>query len=373
MQVLAPPAPHVVSLDLSGKLTRADIQSIMETLEESLETQPRVSVLADLTGMTGMTAAALLQDFKNSLENLTRLHRFYRIASVADNSVIDLLANLDSRTFSGLELKNFKPHEYEAALRWVEQRPPIPERRIETTEHIKDSILEVTMESGATAFDLHEITDRIRNCYERRGPVKVLLRVSKLPNEDFNFWLEQWQSLKALKLVSQLAIVGDEDLRPLVDSLNMAVQASLHLFGPADYPRALRWLSESQEFLQTYPTTRDSLVFFRINGKVKELDLRGMVLTVVSRLKGENSLDVLIEIPHYDGTSLKALLSGLRLTSVHLEEMMSGVRRVALITDSQWLNKALHLEDILFTGIEERAFPFHRREEALRWLDEGRC
>ena len=362
----------MISLDLSGKLTRADIQGIMETIEERLKTQPRISVFADLTGMTGMTAAALLQDFKNSLENLTRLHRFYRVASVADNSVIDLIANMDSNAFSGLELKNFKPHEYEAALRWVEQRPPIPERGVETNEHIKANILEVKLQPGATAFDLNEVTERIENCYERRGPVKVLLRVPELPNQDFNFWLEQWQSIKTLKLISQLAIVGDEDMRPLVDSLNMAVQASVHLFAPGDYSRALRWLSESQEFLQTFPTGRDSLVFFRVNGKVKELDIRGMVLTIVSRLKGKNSLDVLIEIPHYDGTSIKAMLSALRLSAVHLEEMVSGVRRVALITDSQWLNKALHLEDILFTGIEERAFPFHRREEALRWLGEGR-
>lgn len=372
MQVIAPPAPHVVAIELSGKITRKQVQDIMVAIERKLETQPRVSILIDLTGMTGITAAALLQDFKSSLENLTRLHRFYRVASVADSNVLSLLSDLDGEAFGGLELKNFKPEQYDSALSWVAQRPSLPESGVETSKHSKDNILEIRVEDEVSAFDLDDIKARIHACYQQAGPVKMLIRVPTTPSQGVNFWLQKWQSLNVLQLISHVAVIGDKSLRPLVDGLNMAVQASLHHFEESDHLRALGWLSEAPDFLQTFPTSRPSLLSFRLNGKVTELDIRGVTLTIVSRLKGENSLDVLIEIPHYDGTSLKAILQTLHLGSIHLDEMVKGIRRVALITDSQWLTKALHLEDILFSGIQERSFPFDRREEALRWLNEGR-
>jgi hypothetical protein len=116
------PAPdHVAAYRLSGTLTEADLDRVIADLEGRLARHEKLGLLADLTDFKDMTFRAGLIDARYSLSKLRQLKRFPREAVVTDKGWIETLVAVTNPIIPAIEVRCFKPAEFEAGLAWASE------------------------------------------------------------------------------------------------------------------------------------------------------------------------------------------------------------------------------------------------------------
>lgn len=114
------PAPdHVAAYRLSGTLTADDYDGMIADIEARLTRHEKIGVLADLSAFHDITFRATAKDLRYSLSKLLELRRFPREALISDKSWIATLATIVSPLVPYVEIRAFKPDEFDAALSWV--------------------------------------------------------------------------------------------------------------------------------------------------------------------------------------------------------------------------------------------------------------
>nr|WP_244627078.1 STAS/SEC14 domain-containing protein [Microvirga tunisiensis] len=78
MEVL-PGAEHVVSMRVSGRIEKEDVERCIAAVEEALARQDRIALYAEVA-MSGMTPGAFARDLGYGLRHLSELRRFARMA-----------------------------------------------------------------------------------------------------------------------------------------------------------------------------------------------------------------------------------------------------------------------------------------------------
>lgn len=122
------PAPdHVGAYRLSGTLSEEDYDRLFADLEAKLAHHEKIGVLVDLTGFHDITLRAGAKDLRYGLSKLMELRRFPREAVVTDKGWIEMLVALSSPLIPFVEVRSFKPADYEAALAWVSEIEGGPE------------------------------------------------------------------------------------------------------------------------------------------------------------------------------------------------------------------------------------------------------
>jgi len=114
-------APHVVALRISGQLDTHDLQQAIDAIEQAKQTQPKVSVYAEIADMRWMTLPALLRDLGYSLTQIGELAHYQRIAVVTDRAWMRPLAELETRLLRPLTVEVFATRDAEQARQWVSQ------------------------------------------------------------------------------------------------------------------------------------------------------------------------------------------------------------------------------------------------------------
>ncbi|RDJ22117.1 STAS/SEC14 domain-containing protein [Bosea caraganae] len=117
-EILAAP-DHVAAYRLSGTLTPEDYDGIIADIEARLQRHEKIGVLADLTGFHDITFRATAKDLRYSFSKLSELKRFPREAIISNKGWIATLASIASPLVPYVEIKAFKPEEFEAALIWA--------------------------------------------------------------------------------------------------------------------------------------------------------------------------------------------------------------------------------------------------------------
>ncbi|SEG52878.1 STAS/SEC14 domain-containing protein [Bosea lathyri] len=122
------PAPdHVAAYRLSGILTEADLDGVIADIEDRLTRHEKLGILADLTGFEDMTFRAGLRDARYGLSMIRQLKRFPREAVVTDKGWIESLIGIANPIIPHVEVKSFKPAEFDAALAWATEIEGGPE------------------------------------------------------------------------------------------------------------------------------------------------------------------------------------------------------------------------------------------------------
>lgn len=115
------PAPdHVLAYRLSGHVSAADYDRIIETVEEKLSAHETVGVFADMTGFSDISPEAMMKDFRYSLMKFREWSRFRRAALVTDKAWLKALVSTLDPVIPQVEARAFPPEEREAAMRWAE-------------------------------------------------------------------------------------------------------------------------------------------------------------------------------------------------------------------------------------------------------------
>jgi hypothetical protein len=364
------PAPHVVAAQFQGEVTRNDVDQVIQMVENNLAKNRRVSLYLDLSQLESITPTAFLNDLGYSLKNLGRLYRFQQIAVVTDSPKLETVIKWEDKLFRSVEIKSFPSTQAEHALSWIERKPDLPEPGFQVEPG--DTILVLHFGEEVTGHDITQVADLIHEHYEQHGPVRMLVTIPGVPKFGPGYIYEKLRQFNLVSLIERYAVVGPANLKSQVSAINPVIKTHLKYFEPGQQEAAETWLRDTTPSAQVLPNVRLDRFAFRISGKVTDQEVEAFYTALLPRLKEENGLDVILEIPYDDGVTLRAIFKAIKLGLSNFSKVTGGVRRLAVITDSRFLSKASEIENILIPSVEERPFTFNQRDIAVAWLDEGR-
>lgn len=106
-------------------------------------------------------------------------------------------------------------------------------------------------------------------------------------------------------------------------------------------------------------------VAFSVSGKITE-DNMAFILNVAREKSKQNEHIVILErIESFDGVSLSALVEEFK----YLREVgFSNIKRVAVVTDSKWIEPIVKIEDKIFRSMDIKCFPLDQEAEATKFL-----
>ncbi|HEV7325692.1 MAG TPA: STAS/SEC14 domain-containing protein [Bosea sp. (in: a-proteobacteria)] len=121
MLEIIPAADHVAAFRITGTLSEPDFDRLIAEIEGKLERHEKLGILADLTGFEDMTFRAGLKDARYGFGKLTQLRRFPREAVVTDKGWIETLVAIAGPLVPFVEVRSFRPGEFDAALAWASE------------------------------------------------------------------------------------------------------------------------------------------------------------------------------------------------------------------------------------------------------------
>jgi hypothetical protein len=112
-------ADDVIALNISGRITRDDLDPIMDSLDAAMAKHERVHVFVETRSISSLEIAALPTYAARAFPLFGKLNRFGRVAVVADQAWVRVGTQIESAILPFISYRTFEPDERERALRWV--------------------------------------------------------------------------------------------------------------------------------------------------------------------------------------------------------------------------------------------------------------
>ncbi|OAN64950.1 STAS/SEC14 domain-containing protein [Sphingomonas sp. TDK1] len=112
-------ADDVIALSISGKITTAELDAIMDRLEPALAKNEKTHVFVETRTIDGIEVSGLPSYLARAVPILTRLPRFGRVAIVADQTWVRIAARVESLLLPFISYRTFTPDQRDEALAWV--------------------------------------------------------------------------------------------------------------------------------------------------------------------------------------------------------------------------------------------------------------
>jgi len=110
----------VLALELSGTITGDDLDAIMDRADDILAHRPTIHVFVQAEGVSGLQVSSLPHHLQRSLPMLGHLHRFGRVAVVADQLWMRVATRIESALLPFVSYRVFKLEQRDEALAWVQ-------------------------------------------------------------------------------------------------------------------------------------------------------------------------------------------------------------------------------------------------------------
>ena len=108
-----PTADDVIALRITGKITGADLDAIMDRLEPMLERHEKVHVFVETRGIDGIELAGLGTYTSRAMPLFGKLTRFGRVAVVADQAWIRWGTRIESAILPFISYRTYLPDQSE--------------------------------------------------------------------------------------------------------------------------------------------------------------------------------------------------------------------------------------------------------------------
>lgn len=123
MHTILPTHSDVIAITVSGKITGADLDAIMNRLDRAFEatdaSDGKVHVFVETQGIDGINISSLTSYAARAMPLFGKLSRFGRVAVVADQAWIRLGTRLESMVLPFISYRVFEPDGRDEALAWV--------------------------------------------------------------------------------------------------------------------------------------------------------------------------------------------------------------------------------------------------------------
>lgn len=110
---------EVLAIRISHKITGSDLDTIMDRLETLMASRDKVHVFVETQEIDGIELTSLPRYITRSLPLLGKLHKFGRVAVVADQAWIRAGTRLESAMLPNIKYRVYEPDERAEALAWV--------------------------------------------------------------------------------------------------------------------------------------------------------------------------------------------------------------------------------------------------------------
>ncbi|MEM1403796.1 MAG: STAS/SEC14 domain-containing protein [Pseudomonadota bacterium] len=120
--------------------------------------------------------------------------------------------------------------------------------------------------------------------------------------------------------------------------------------------------------IELIPTTMDDVVAWRIDGKVSEDDMESALNAAKDCIDRCGHVNVYQEIAGFGGIEWDAIEEKMEFLR---EFGIKRFRRIAVVTDKQWMQTVIGWEDKIFRSIDMRAFSTEEKERAMNFLAYG--
>lgn len=117
-------APEVIAIRVSDKITGEDLNQIMDRLDQAMSGSEKVHVFVETHAIEGIELAGLPAYTARAMPLFGKLHRFGRVAVVADQAWVRVGTRLESAILPFISYKTFTPDQREEALAWVIGKRP---------------------------------------------------------------------------------------------------------------------------------------------------------------------------------------------------------------------------------------------------------
>jgi hypothetical protein len=113
----------VLAVTVSGKLTGTDLSAVMDRLEHIMANHDTVHIFTETRTFTGIEVSELPSYFARAFPLFGKLHRFGRVAVVADQAWVRTATRVESAVLPGITYRTFEPEQRDEALQWVMDAP----------------------------------------------------------------------------------------------------------------------------------------------------------------------------------------------------------------------------------------------------------
>jgi len=113
-------ADDVIALNISEKVTSADLDVIMDRLDAAMARHDKVHLFIETRSIDGIELAGLAAHIGRAMPLFGKLKQFGRIAVVADQMWLRAATRLESALLPFVSYKVYMPDQRAAALAWVE-------------------------------------------------------------------------------------------------------------------------------------------------------------------------------------------------------------------------------------------------------------
>ncbi len=113
----------VLAATVSGKITGADLEGLMDRLDVMMARHARVHLFIEAKGIDAIDVSAMPSYVARAWPLFAQLQRFDRVAVVADQAWVRGGTRLESALLPSIRYRVFGPEGRETALAWVEGKP----------------------------------------------------------------------------------------------------------------------------------------------------------------------------------------------------------------------------------------------------------
>ena len=114
------PSPDdVIALKISGSIKGADLDPIMDRLDEIMAKNDKVHVFVETHAIAGLELSSLPHYFSRAMPLFGKLGSFGRVAVVADQAWIRVGTRIESAILPMISYRTYEPDQRDGALTWV--------------------------------------------------------------------------------------------------------------------------------------------------------------------------------------------------------------------------------------------------------------
>jgi hypothetical protein len=110
---------NVVAYRLEGKITEAEMKSIMALFRKKIQQGEKINIYQEIVSFGGVEMDAMVEKFKFFLD--VGISHFDKIAVISSKKWTQNLIQLEDRLFKGLNMKGFSTAEKDKALAFLKQ------------------------------------------------------------------------------------------------------------------------------------------------------------------------------------------------------------------------------------------------------------
>ncbi len=258
LEILESPK-HLVAIKLSESLTAEDVSNAYAATNKALDENERISFFGEIDDSMNLTLEGLAKDLVNSLSQLGKLSKYYRVAVVTNKGWIGALARVEGLVFSSIDVRVFGSDERDKAYAWASEapeplaRPEEPKPSIHFVQTTSENVFAYEVNGRLREKDVKSAVDALKPFLEREGKFNVLGRLKGLNGFDLTSLLDDdlaKTKYKTLSKVERYAVVGGKPwLRNLLELVSPLFSVEIRVFEVSEEALAWEWVGAQQALL----------------------------------------------------------------------------------------------------------------------------